>query len=131
MVGFEDRFQQSNGPRIFQIRKELVNLKQNQESIGVYFTKLKSLSEELSNFRPHCTCNKCECKGVQEIEKYFQNEHVMNFLMGLNKSFSQSRGQILLMDPLPSINHVFLFNGSRGETEIHIKRNTKFHGVLG
>lgn len=31
----------------------------------------------------------------------------MNFLMGLNESFSQSRGQILLMDPLPSINRVF------------------------
>lgn len=31
----------------------------------------------------------------------------MNFLMGLNDSFSQTRGQILLMDPLPSINRVF------------------------
>lgn len=31
----------------------------------------------------------------------------MNFLMGLNESFYTNRGQILLMDPLPSINHVF------------------------
>lgn len=45
----EDRFQQSNGPRIFQIRKELVNISQNQDSIGVYFIKLKSLSKELIN----------------------------------------------------------------------------------
>lgn len=103
----KDRFQQSNGPRIFQIRRELVNLKQNQDSIGVYFTKLKSLTEELINFRPHCTCNKCECNGVQEIEQYFQTEHIMNFLMGLHESFTQSRGQILLMDPLPPLNRVF------------------------
>lgn len=103
----QERFQQSNGPRIFQIRREIVNLNQNQDSIGIYFTKLKSLTEELVNFRPHCTCNKCDCNGVQEIEKYFQTEYIMNFLMGLNDSFSQTRGQILLMDPLPSINRVF------------------------
>ena len=31
----------------------------------------------------------------------------MSFLMGLNDSFSQVRGQLLLMDPLPPINKVF------------------------
>lgn len=41
------------------------------------------------------------------MEKYFQSEHVMNFLMGLNESFSQIRGQILLQDPFPQINKVF------------------------
>ena len=34
-------------------------------------------------------------------------ELVMKFLMGLNESFSQVRTQILLMDPLPSINKVY------------------------
>lgn len=68
----KERFEQSNGPRIFQIRKEVVNLIQNQDSVGVYFTKLKSLWEELSNFGPHCSCGKCECNGVKEIEKFFK-----------------------------------------------------------
>lgn len=31
----------------------------------------------------------------------------MNFLMGLNDSFSHTRGQILMMDPMPTINRVF------------------------
>nr|KYP63970.1 hypothetical protein KK1_018557 [Cajanus cajan] len=31
----------------------------------------------------------------------------MSFLMGLNDSFSQIRGQNLLSDPLPSIGNVF------------------------
>ncbi|XP_057455479.1 uncharacterized protein LOC130746772 [Lotus japonicus] len=31
----------------------------------------------------------------------------MNFLMGLNDSFSQVRGSLLLMDPIPPINKVF------------------------
>ena len=31
----------------------------------------------------------------------------MSFLMGLNESFAQVRGQLLLMDHLPLINKVF------------------------
>ena len=31
----------------------------------------------------------------------------MSFLMGLNDSYAQVRGQLLLMDPLPPINKVF------------------------
>lgn len=103
----KDRYEQSNGPRIFQIRREITNLNQNQDVVGVYFTKLKSLTEELENFRPRCSCGKCDCCGVKEIEKYFQSEQIINFLMGLNESFSQTRGQILLTDLLPAINRVF------------------------
>ena len=38
-----DRFQQNNGPRIFQLKRELINHNQNQNSVGIYFTKLKAL----------------------------------------------------------------------------------------
>lgn len=31
----------------------------------------------------------------------------MAFFMGLDESYSQTRGQILLMDPIPNINKVF------------------------
>ncbi|XP_022861542.1 uncharacterized protein LOC111381922 [Olea europaea var. sylvestris] len=65
------------------------------------------LWEELTNFRPNCNCGKCTCGGVKEMNKYFQMEYIMSFLMGLHESFSQARGQILLMDPLPPINKVF------------------------
>ena len=60
----KDRFQQSNGPRIFQLRRDLLNLSQAQNSVSVYFTQLKPLWEELSHFRPACTCGKCTCGGV-------------------------------------------------------------------
>ena len=103
----KDRFQQSNGPRIFQLCKDLINLNQDQSSVSVYFTKLKALWEELSNYRPVCTCNKCTCGGVKSLNDYYQMEYIMSFLMGLNDSFSQVRGQLLLIDPLHAINKVF------------------------
>ena len=38
---------------------------------------------------------------------YQQQEYVLQFLMGLNESFTQVRAQVLMLDPLPSINKVF------------------------
>ena len=58
-LDLKDRFQQSNGPRIFQLCRELINLHQGQNSVGVYFTKLKVVWEELNNFKPSCSCGKC------------------------------------------------------------------------
>ncbi|XP_073275620.1 uncharacterized protein [Primulina huaijiensis] len=102
-----ERFQQSNGPRIFQLRRELINLRQDQQSVAVYFTKLKSVWDELSNFRPSCTCGQCTCGGVKELAVFSHHEYVLTFLLGLNESFTQIRGQLLLLDPLPPINKVF------------------------
>ena len=50
-LDLKDRFQQSNGPRIFQLRRELMHLNQDQDSVSVYFTNLKSLWEELNIYR--------------------------------------------------------------------------------
>ncbi|KAJ9557475.1 hypothetical protein OSB04_012089 [Centaurea solstitialis] len=78
----KDRFEESNGPRIFQIKRELANLGQKQDNVSTYFTKMKSLWDELDQFLPRCHCGKCECGGVKDIENYFKNEQVLSFLMG-------------------------------------------------
>lgn len=57
----------------------IVDHNQNQDVVGVYFIRLKSLPEEVDNFRPRCTCGNYGCNGVQEIEKYFQDEYIMHF----------------------------------------------------
>ncbi|XP_022867559.1 uncharacterized protein LOC111387248 [Olea europaea var. sylvestris] len=85
----------------------MVNHAQNQLTIGAYFTKLKTVWEELSNYRPSCSCGKCTCKGIKALEDHYQTEYVMSFFMGLDDSFAQTRSQILLMDPIPPINKVF------------------------
>lgn len=40
--------------------------------------------------------------------EYQDREYVLQFLMGLNESFSQIRGRVLMLSPIPSINKVFL-----------------------
>ena len=57
-IDLKDRFQQSNGPIIFELRRALLNLHQDQNSVSLYFTKLQTLWEELTNYRRVCTCGK-------------------------------------------------------------------------
>src|ERR1044072_5505547 len=77
---------------------------QGSLTVNQYYTKLKTLWEELGEYRPVRHCN---CGGVQPLLDHFQSEYVLTFFMGLNKSFAHTRGQILLMRPLPAISDVF------------------------
>uniref|UniRef100_A0A2N9ILU6 Reverse transcriptase Ty1/copia-type domain-containing protein n=1 Tax=Fagus sylvatica TaxID=28930 RepID=A0A2N9ILU6_FAGSY len=63
--------------------------------------ELKGLWDELMNFRPIPACN---CGALKTLLDYQNNEYVMKFLVGLNDSYASVRGQILLMEPLPTIN---------------------------
>ena len=79
-----------------------MNLVQDQNFVSVYFTKLKTIWEELNNYRLVCTCG-----GVKNLNSHYQMKYIMSFLMGLNDPFDQVRGQLLLMDPLLPINKMF------------------------
>lgn len=98
------RLSQHNATRIFQLRKELASLKQGADTVMIYYGKLKSIWDELLVYdeQPKCTCGQLRILG----ERY-QRDCVMQFLMGLNDVYSPARDQILMMDPVPSVNRVF------------------------
>ena len=98
------RFQQKNASRVYQLKKDLVTLSQGNLTVSQYFTRLKSIWEELLVFRPTFVCN---CGGARDFLEHVDREYMLAFLMGLNDSYQQIRGQILLMEPLPSISKVF------------------------
>ena len=52
----KEHFQQSNGSRVFQIKRDLKILVKSQDFVSNYFTKLKVLWEELANYNANCTC---------------------------------------------------------------------------
>uniref|UniRef100_A0A2N9IAK7 Reverse transcriptase Ty1/copia-type domain-containing protein n=1 Tax=Fagus sylvatica TaxID=28930 RepID=A0A2N9IAK7_FAGSY len=100
----KERFAQGNGPRVFEIQKAISSLTQDQCNVSVYFTKLKSLWDELNNYRSFPPCS---CGALKILTENKQHENVMQFLMGLNDSFANVRAQILMMEPLPAMNKVF------------------------
>ena len=106
----QERYSQKNGPRVFHLKQAISALKQDQLSVGAYYTRLKGFWDEYLNYRPipGCSCGaKCTCALPKTLTEYQHYDYVMSFLMGLNESFIHVRGQILLMEPLPSINKVF------------------------
>ncbi|KAK0607454.1 hypothetical protein LWI29_015338 [Acer saccharum] len=90
-----ERFSQSNAPRIFEIQRDIAYLRQEQLSVSAYYTKLKGLWDELSSYSNAVL-------GAQQDQ-----QKLMQFLMGLNDSYSGIRGQILLMQPLPSVRQAY------------------------
>lgn len=56
---------------------------------------------------PYSSCGKCTCNVNGKIADLQHKDFVMQLLMELNESFSQVRGQVLLVDPLPPLNKVY------------------------
>ncbi|RVW79022.1 hypothetical protein CK203_040144 [Vitis vinifera] len=92
-----ERFSQSNAPGIFEIQREIAYHRQEQLSISVYYTKLKSLWNELASYNDVSS-------GAQQDQ-----QRLMQFLMGLKESYNAIRGQILLLNPLPSVLQAYSF----------------------
>ena len=87
-----ERFSQGNAPRIFEIQREIACLKQEQQSISTYYTKLKSFWDELAFYLK-----------ISQSEQ----QKLMQFFMGLHETYSAIRGQILLMNPLPTVRQAY------------------------
>ncbi|CAN6695306.1 unnamed protein product [Malus baccata var. baccata] len=80
-----DSFSQGNNTRIYQIKRDIVEHRQEQQSISAYYTKLKALWDELSPYHEPPTCT---CGGLKTVSDRDEKEKVMQFLMGLNKSYA-------------------------------------------
>lgn len=108
-LDLEVRFAQSNVPKFFHLRKEISHLMQGTMSISAYFTKFRTLHDELEcvTTKPLCTCGLCTCSVNSKQTELDQSIQLSQFLMGLNDSFTGIRGQILLMKPLPSLSQSY------------------------
>ena len=103
-IELKDRFTQQNGPRIFQLRRDLATLRQDRDSMSAYFGNLKTLWDEMIVYNPMPLCT---CGQLKVLSERYQRDYVIQFLMGLNDQYTNARDQIMLIEPLPSINKVF------------------------
>lgn len=102
----EESYSQSNDSRMFQIYKEIASHRQENSSITSYFTKLEALWNELATFNTDLP--QCSCGGVTEkLSEYMERERVMQFLVGLNDSYSKMCNQILITPPFPTVEKAY------------------------
>ncbi|XP_019260086.1 PREDICTED: uncharacterized protein LOC109238110 [Nicotiana attenuata] len=124
----EDRFGQSNGANLYHLQKELNDLVQGSNDLAGYFTKVKRLWDELDTLNANISCGyDCTCGGKAKVSKSFQDEILIQFLIGLNDSYADVRGNILMISPLPSVNHAYsLLIQDEKQREIYV--NNQFPG---
>ncbi|XP_049393321.1 uncharacterized protein LOC125857737 [Solanum stenotomum] len=103
-VELEDRYDQPNGAKLYQLQREINDLSQGNLDVTGYYTQLKRLWEELSTLDTSCQCTcLCICGGKVKMHKAEQDRRLIQFLMGLNEAFTIVRGSILMMNPLPTM----------------------------
>ncbi|KAK9725217.1 hypothetical protein RND81_05G129200 [Saponaria officinalis] len=71
---------------------------------------MQHLWEQLAEHHPvlACKCGKCTCDPASAFETRTEQEHVHQFLLGLNRLlYDTVRSNLLAIDPLPSMNHVY------------------------
>ncbi|GKB55275.1 cysteine-rich receptor-like protein kinase 8 [Tanacetum coccineum] len=80
-------------------------------SVEVYYHKLKGFWDEYDVLEaPYmCTCV-CNYNNRRINGERDQRKRLIQFLMGLDESYSNIRGQILLMQPLPSTTKAYTMN---------------------
>ncbi|KZV52705.1 hypothetical protein F511_23168 [Dorcoceras hygrometricum] len=106
----KERFSAGNGPRIHQLKTELVECKQRGMTIVNYYGKLKMIWEELGNYEqnPVCKCGSCKCNISAELDKKREEERLHQFLIGLDDSiYGTVRSNILSADPLLNLNRAY------------------------
>ncbi|KAF7144201.1 hypothetical protein RHSIM_Rhsim05G0096000 [Rhododendron simsii] len=72
--------------------------------MNVYYTKLKGLWDLHDAL---CPLPPCSGDTAKELHQHHQKQRTIKFLMGLNGVYTAARGQILLMEPLPTVNKVY------------------------
>ncbi|KAL0297760.1 UNVERIFIED_CONTAM: hypothetical protein Sradi_6828100 [Sesamum radiatum] len=100
----EARFGQANGPMIYNLQREIASISQGNMDIVSYFTKIAMLWDELECVDP---TPECSCSSQRTMADKVASTQLMQFLMGLNDSFDAIRSQILVMDPLPSVDKAY------------------------
>ncbi|KAK9061154.1 hypothetical protein SSX86_018334 [Deinandra increscens subsp. villosa] len=112
-----ERYGQSNGAKLYQLQKSLCELSQGSMDIATYFAKIKAVWDELNalDLTPACTC-----AASTEYNKRQADQRLIQFLMGLNPSYDTVRGNILMMQPLPSVNQAYaLIIQDEKQRELH------------
>ncbi|KAL0397600.1 UNVERIFIED_CONTAM: Polyamine oxidase 1 [Sesamum calycinum] len=106
-LDLEQRYGQRNGPLLYQLEREIASVSQGDLSVVDYFTKIQMLWDELVQVRPipECTCGcTCTCGVAKATADLAEQRQLMQFLMGLNDEYDTVRSQILVNEPLPSVN---------------------------
>lgn len=98
------RFGRCNGPKVYKLQREIFGYSQGSQTIVEYFNNLSALWDELDMLLPPLDCN---CHARKQAVKKEEQQKLVKFLHGLNVMYERARSQILLLEPLPSVDRAY------------------------
>ncbi|KAJ9538193.1 hypothetical protein OSB04_030926 [Centaurea solstitialis] len=101
----EERFGKESAPKAYELKQQLTTTRQDGSSVSAYYTKLRSIWDEMESVlpTPKCSCDGCSCKLGKRLEELKEKERVYEFLMGLDDQFAVIKTQVLAMKPTPNL----------------------------
>lgn len=89
---------------IFVLRKKLLFMTQGDDTVTMYYTRLRDLWDEFESCvgKPSCTCI-CTCGAKESIRKRENLDKVVQFLSGLNEDYSAIKRMCLAENVIPNI----------------------------
>lgn len=105
----EERFEKEGAPRAYELKQTFNAIRQGGTTVSNYYTKLRSIWDELQLVlpTPRCACEGCKCNIGKMLNDLKEKERTYDFLMGLDDDFSVIRTQILAMKPTPPLSIVY------------------------
>lgn len=93
-----------DGTRLYSIVQEISKTSQGNDSVSVYYMKLKLLWDQYAEVK---TGTRCNCSASVNHLADENNLKLMHFLMGLNEKYTAVRSNILMTSLLPSVMTAF------------------------
>ncbi|XP_071740276.1 uncharacterized protein [Rutidosis leptorrhynchoides] len=108
-LDLKERFGKESAPRAYELKQSFSMIHQDGTTVSVYYTKLRSLWDEIDSILPipKCSCKGCTCDIGKKTSGLKENERIYEFLMGLDDQFSVIKTQILAMNPVPNLGNVY------------------------
>ncbi|XP_071715209.1 uncharacterized protein [Rutidosis leptorrhynchoides] len=100
----KETYDKIDGSVTFNLHQKLNSLTQGNSTVSDYYHKLNALWKKFDAFVKLPTC---VCEANREFKTHNDLIKLMQFLMGLDESYSSVRSNILLIDPLPSVKTAF------------------------
>ncbi|KAL0403960.1 UNVERIFIED_CONTAM: hypothetical protein Sradi_2036800 [Sesamum radiatum] len=132
-LDLEERYGECNGPLLYQLQREISSLAQGNTSVVEYFSCLRMVWDELDVLlpTPQCTCGRCTCGVSKAIADQATFTRLIQFLMGLSETFDHMRDQLLVMDPVPSVNKAYsMILRVEKQREVHMEGSDTIDNVV-
>ncbi|CAN1341474.1 hypothetical protein LINPERPRIM_LOCUS39179 [Linum perenne] len=109
----QEKYGEADSVRIAQLKALISDCKQGTSTVTEYYNRLHTLWVEFVSFRPipPCVCGAGThtggCNTYSAVKRYQDDDHVIDFIIGLNNEFDITKNQLLFMDPPPTLKIAF------------------------